>query len=85
MDYYQILNIDKDANQEDIKKSYRQLALLYHPDKNPSPDAEEKFKQISEAYQILSDPDKRSYYNQMGTVPETNSFTSPVKVLSKNV
>lgn len=62
-DYYKILNLEKNCNQEDIKKSYRKLALQYHPDRNKEKNTEEKFKEISEAYEILSDPHKRSNYD----------------------
>ena len=65
-DYYEILNVTKDASKQDIKKAYRQLALKYHPDRNKSPDAEEKFKEISEAYAVLFDDEKRSQYDQFG-------------------
>ncbi|KAI9358676.1 DnaJ domain-containing protein [Pilaira anomala] len=66
LDYYAVLNISVDANEQEIKKSYRKLALKYHPDKNSSPDAVEKFKDISEAYEILSDPEKRRVYDTRG-------------------
>lgn len=56
--YYQILEIDKTATQEDIKKSYRNLALIWHPDKNKDPKSLDKFKEISEAYQVLSNIQK---------------------------
>lgn len=65
-DYYKILGIEKNASKEDIKKAYRQLALKYHPDKNKAPDAEEKFKEISEAYAVLYDDEKRRMYDQYG-------------------
>jgi len=65
-DYYEILGIDKKAPIDDIKSSYRKLALTYHPDRNKSPDAEEKFKEISEAYAVLSDQNKRQQYDQLG-------------------
>ena len=65
-DYYEILGIDKKAHIDDIKSSYRKLALTYHPDRNKSPDAEEKFKEISEAYAVLSDQNKRQQYDQFG-------------------
>ena len=61
MDYYKILEITKEASYNDIKSSYKKLALKWHPDRNPDnkDEAEEKFKQISEAYQVLSDPEKK--------------------------
>lgn len=65
-DYYEILGVDKNSSQADIKKAYRVLALKYHPDKNKSDDAEEKFKEINEAYQVLSDEKKRQTYDQFG-------------------
>jgi curved DNA-binding protein len=67
-DYYQTLNVSKNANQDEIKKAYRKLAREYHPDVNPDdPNAEEKFKDINEAYQVLSDEDKRKKYDQFGS------------------
>jgi molecular chaperone DnaJ len=65
-DYYEVLEVERTATPKDIKSSYRKLAMKYHPDKNSSPDAEEKFKEISEAYAVLSDPDKRRQYDQFG-------------------
>ena len=63
-DYYQILGIDKKASADDIKKAYRKLAVKWHPDKNPNNKAaEDKFKKISEAYAVLSDPEKRKNYD----------------------
>ncbi len=69
--YYELLEVDKKASQEDIKSAYRRLAMLYHPDKNKLPEAEEMFKGISEAYSVLSDPGKRKQYdidNEPGNV-----------------
>ena len=63
-DYYQVLNIQKTASDDDVRKAYRTLALQFHPDKNNSPGAEEKFKQISEAYEVLSDSAKRQDYDR---------------------
>jgi len=66
-DYYKILGIDKKASKEDIKKAYRKLALKYHPDKNPgNKEAEAKFKEINEANEVLSDPEKRKRYDELG-------------------
>lgn len=62
-DYYQVLGITRDATQEQIKQVYRQLALQYHPDRNKTSDAEERFKEISIAYSVLSDPVSRMEYN----------------------
>ena len=65
-DYYEILGVSKSASDEDLKKAFRKLAFKYHPDRNKDKDAEEKFKEINEAYQVLSDSDKRARYDQFG-------------------
>jgi molecular chaperone DnaJ len=66
-DYYEVLGVNKDASEEDIKKSYRKLAMKYHPDRNPdNPKAEEQFKEAKEAYEMLSDDQKRAAYDQYG-------------------
>ncbi len=66
-DYYEILGIDKSASADDIKKAYRKMAIKYHPDKNPDdPTAEDKFKEAAEAYDALSDPQKKARYDQFG-------------------
>ena len=65
-DYYEVLGLKKDATDADIKRAYRKLAAQYHPDVNHDPGAEEKFKEINEANEVLSDPDKRARYDQYG-------------------
>jgi DnaJ-class molecular chaperone len=65
-DYYEVLGVDKNASDKEIKKAYRKKALKWHPDKNDSPEAEKKFKQINEAYEVLSDPQKKQTYDQFG-------------------
>ncbi len=66
-DYYDVLGISRDAGEQDIKKAYRKLAMKYHPDRNPdNKDAEEKFKEVNEAYEILSSPEKKRRYDQFG-------------------
>lgn len=67
IDYYNILEISKDASQNDVKKAYKKLARKYHPDLNPhDPDAQQKFQEINEANEVLSDPEKRKKYDQYG-------------------
>ena len=66
-DYYSTLGVNKGANEEEIKKAYRKLSKKYHPDINKEPDAEDKFKEVSEAYETLSDSGKRSNYDRFGT------------------
>ena len=65
-DYYEVLGVDKNASQSEIKKAYRKLAKKYHPDVSDEENAQEKFKEISEAYDVLSDEDKRAKYDQYG-------------------
>ena len=67
-DYYKVLGVDRKASQDDIKKAYRKLARKYHPDTNKEPGAEDRFKQISEAYDTLGDPDKRKKYDRGGSI-----------------
>jgi curved DNA-binding protein len=66
-DYYQTLDLKKDASQDEIKRAYRKLARKFHPDVNKSHDAEEKFKEIGEAYEVLQDPEKRAAYDKFGS------------------
>jgi len=74
-DYYEVLGVPKTANKDEIKDAYRKLALQYHPDRNKSPGAEEKFKEISEAYAVLSDDDKRQQYDMLGRVDFGQQYT----------
>ena len=73
-DYYSILGVSKDATDAEIKKAYRKLSLQYHPDRNPgNKEAEEKFKEVAEAYSVLSDGQKRQQYDTFGSVDD-NGF-----------
>lgn len=65
-DFYEVLGTSKTATPDELKRAYRKLAMEYHPDKNKSKEAEEKFKEINQAYEVLSDPQKRSTYDQVG-------------------
>jgi molecular chaperone DnaJ len=65
-DYYEVLGVQKNASKDEIKDAYRKLAMQYHPDRNKAPEAEEKFKEISEAYAVLSDDEKRQQYDTLG-------------------
>jgi curved DNA-binding protein len=79
-DYYKILGVSRDADEKTIKKAYRSLAMKYHPDRNPGKEKEanEKFKEINEAYAVLGDPEKRRQYDQFGTVGNIGDiFSSP--------
>lgn len=75
-DYYEILGVPRNATKEEIKRAYRKLALQYHPDRNKSPEAEEKFKEISEAYAVLSDDQKRAEYDAYGRVGIGSRYTT---------
>ena len=78
-DYYEVLGVDRGAGEEDLKKSYRRLAIQFHPDRNPGDkQAEERFKELNEAYQVLSDPERRAQYDRYGHAafqgPQGNGF-----------
>ena len=76
-DYYQILGLDRDASEDEMKKAYRKLALRYHPDHHPDdPKSEEKFKEVSEAYAVLSDPKKKKEYDWFGYARFRGRYTS---------
>ncbi len=76
-DYYKILGVAKNASEEEIKKAFRRLARKYHPDVNKEPGAEEKFKEINEAYTVLSDPEKRRFYDTYGTSVGSGQWQGP--------
>ena len=88
MDYYKTLGINKTASEGDIKKAYRKLAMKYHPDKNPGDkNAEDVFKKISEAYEVLSDPQKKEQYDMFGSVSTSanglNMTVDPMKIFEQ--
>lgn len=76
-DYYKILGIERNASEADIKKAYREKAKSLHPDVNKAPDAEEKFKEVTEAYDVLTDPKKKDMYDRFGTVDEQQMGPGP--------
>ena len=78
MDYFEVMEVEKSASQDDIKKAYRRLASKYHPDRNESVDAVERFQKIQEAYDVISDPKKRKLYieQEYTEVMDPRSFTT---------
>jgi len=76
-DYYAILGVDRGASPDDIKKAYRKLARKYHPDVSKEPNAEEKFKEMAEAYETLKDPEKRAAYDRLGQHDPGQEFQPP--------
>ena len=89
-DYYEVLGVAKNANADEIKKAYRKAAIQFHPDKNPGDkEAEEKFKEAAEAYDVLSNPDKRARYDQFGHAGMSgaaggNVMSIPTMIIFKN-
>jgi molecular chaperone DnaJ len=75
-DYYEVLGVSRNASKDEIKDAYRKLAMQYHPDRNKAPDAEEKFKEISEAYAVLSDNEKRQQYDTLGHAGFDQRYTA---------
>jgi len=75
-DYYKVLGVSRNASKDEIKDAYRKLAMQYHPDRNKAPDAEEKFKEISEAYAVLSDDEKRQQYDMLGHAGFDQRYTA---------
>ena len=71
-DYYEVLGVSKDASKDEIKRAYRKLAIQHHPDRNPGKEkwANEKLKEINEAFSVLGDPKKRKQYDQFGTTAQ---------------
>ena len=83
--YYDILGVSKDASPEDIKSAYRKLAKKYHPDVNKEDGAAEKFKEVNEAYECLSDPTKKSNYDTYGSATGPQGFGGKTTALAVNI
>jgi curved DNA-binding protein len=76
-DYYAVMGVDRDASQDEIKRAYRKLARKYHPDVSKEPDAEARFKELGEAYEVLKDPEKRTAYDGLGKNWQAGQDFSP--------
>lgn len=83
-DFYKVLDVSPDSNEDEIKKAYRKLALKFHPDKNSDAEAEDRFKEIAEAYEILNDPKKRNIYDQFGEEGLKNGMSSQGNLFRSN-
>ncbi|KAJ0012994.1 hypothetical protein NQD34_017328 [Periophthalmus magnuspinnatus] len=83
-DFYKVLGVSPDSNEDEIKKAYRKLALKFHPDKNSDAEAEDKFKEIAEAYEILTDPKKRNIYDQFGEEGLKNGMVNQGNIFRNN-
>src|SRR4030067_60820 len=73
-DYYEVLGVPRDASNEDVRRAFRKLAFQYHPDRNREDGAADKFKEVNEAYEVLSDADKRAAYDRFGHSAGDNMF-----------
>jgi len=76
-DYYEIMGVARDASSDEIKRAYRRLARKFHPDVSKEKDAEARFKEVGEAYEVLRDPEKRAAYDQLGRRPAGEEFRPP--------
>jgi curved DNA-binding protein len=76
-DYYAVMGVERGASQEEIKRAYRKLARKYHPDVSKEPDAEERFKEVGEAYEVLKDPEKRAAYDNLGAEAQAGQEFRP--------
>ena len=76
-DYYEVMGVARDASADEIKRAYRRLARKYHPDVSKEKDAEARFKEVGEAYEVLRDPEKRAAYDQLGRRPAGEEFRPP--------